>query len=243
MKIKNLNLNGKEVHICVPITSINKENIIEDVKSAVQSKAEVIEWRVDCFEGAKDIEQVIDILKEIQINLGDKVLLFTYRTSNEGGNGNLETSEYMLLLKTAILSKLVDIVDIELLLGDTIINSIVNHAHMCNVKILISNHDMDSTPRYDVIENRINLMYEKGADIAKVSYMPKNEEDVKVLYQVAKDLNKDRPYLLISMGELGKVTRLEAKKLGSCFTFASLNGKVSAPGQISVEEICKTLKK
>lgn len=239
MKIRKTGINEGNVQICVPITSHTKQDIIRDMKEAYQSVANLIEWRVDFFNGVKEIEQVIEILKEIRSILKDKVLIFTYRSSQEGGACDLETSEYLLLLKTAILSKTIDIVDVELLLGDTIINSIVSHAHISNVKVLISNHDFDSTPRFDVIENRINLMYKKGADIAKVAYTPKSKEDVDSLYEVSKSLDKEKPYVLISMGELGKVTRVEADKLGSCITFACLSNQASAPGQIDLKEFKK----
>lgn len=241
MKIRKMGINEGIVQICVPITSHTKQDIIRDMKEAYQSDANMIEWRVDFFDGIKEIEQVIQLLKEIRVILNDKVLIFTYRSKQEGGACDLQTSEYLLLVKTAVLSKTIDIVDVELLLGDTIINSIVSHAHISDVKVLISNHDFDSTPRFDVIENRINLMYKKGADIAKVAYTPKSKEDVDSLFEVSKSLDKEKPYILISMGELGQVTRLEAKKLGSCVTFASLLNQVSAPGQIDIQELKNAL--
>ncbi len=230
----------KKVKICVPMIGKTKNEIIEHAKKAAKSKADIVEWRVDYFEDVKTLEKVIEVLKEIREILKDKEIIFTYRTSSEGGVGNINVPEYMVLNKAATLSKLVDYVDVELLLGDTIVSNLVKHANVHNVKTIMSNHDLDSTPRKDLIKNRLQLMLDKGADYAKVACTPRSQEDVEMLMEAGKEMNLDNT-IVIAMGELGVDSRLHPEKSNSCMTFASLDGKLSAPGQVDIEEVYKAL--
>lgn len=228
----------KGCKICIPVIETSKENIIEVVKRIENSKADMIEWRVDYFEDVHILEKVIEVLKLIRKET-NKTLLFTYRTKREGGVGSLATPEYLVLLKTVCLSKLVDMVDVEFMMGDTLIESVKKHAHLYDVKVVLSNHDFDSTPREDILEKRMRLMDSKHVDVVKGAYMPKTEEDVELIKNACKKLQDlESEYVLISMGELGVETRKDAKKLGCAFTFASIEKK-SAPGQIEIEELLK----
>ncbi len=231
----------KQVKICVPVLEKKHDDIISMMEKAKHSKADVIEWRADYFEGINDISRVLDLLKEIKALLNqEKQLIFTYRTKREGGLGNNSTSEYLFLLKTVILSRLVDMVDVEMLCGDAIISHVLNHAKISNVKTILSNHDFDSTPRQDVLINRFKMMQDKGADMVKIAVMPRCEEDVEILEEACKEVSNASNVIAISMGELGKRTRIDAQKMGSVLTFASLD-KQSAPGQIPVEELYSLL--
>lgn len=209
---------------CVSITAKSDQEIKKLMKQAKDSNADIVEWRVDCYEHVNEIERVIEMLKAIRKILGDKELIFTYRSVQEGGEKPVDTSAYLLLCKTAILTKLIDYIDVEFLLGDTIINSIVKHAHIGNTKVLMSNHDWDSTPRCEIIENRLKVMLEKGADIAKVVCLPRNENDVEAMIQAGQHVSKEHENIvLISVGELGLKTIKHPELSGSCMTFAHLS--------------------
>lgn len=222
------------------MTGKTKKEIVDHAKKIAKSHADVVEWRVDYFEDVKTLEKVIDVLKEIREILKAKEIIFTYRTSNEGGVGNISVPEYMVLNKAATLSKLVNYVDVEMLLGDTIVTNLVKHAHVHNVKTIMSNHDLDSTPRKELIQNRLQLMLDKGADIAKVVCTPRSEEDVEIVMEAGSEMHLDN-IVLIAMGELGVETRLHPEKANSCMTFASLEGQQSAPGQVDIEAVYKAL--
>ena len=232
----------KKVNICVPMIGTTKEEIIEHAKKVAKSHADIVEWRVDYFEDVKVLEKVIEVLKEIREILKDKEIIFTYRTSAEGGVGNINVPEYMILNKTAALSKLVDYVDIELLLGDTIVSNLIRHAKIQKVKTIMSNHDLDSTPRKELIKNRLQLMLDKGADYAKVACTPRSEEDVTILMEAGKEMNLDNT-IVIAMGELGVYSRLHPQDSNSCMTFASLSGQASAPGQVDIEKVYEAIRK
>ena len=62
---------------------------------------DVVEWRVDWFEGVFDFAQVEDVLKDLRPALGETPILFTFRTSKEGGEKAIEADTYAELNKKA----------------------------------------------------------------------------------------------------------------------------------------------
>ncbi len=139
-----------------------------------------------------------------------------------------------------------DLVDIELLRNEEQIKNTISLAKNKDVKVIMSNHDFSKTPSKEEIVSRLVKMQEYDADITKIAVMPNCEEDVLTLMAATLEMKKekgDRPFITMSMGSLGVVSRLTGQLFGSCLTFASLNSS-SAPGQINVKkarEILNTL--
>ena len=81
-----------------------------------------------------------------------------------------------------------------------------------------------------------------GGDIGKIAVMPKNSSDVEILISAAEEASRQLqiPIVAVSMGELGKKTRINGEDFGSILTFGSL-GKASAPGQIPAKELKEKL--
>lgn len=101
----------------------------------------------------------------------------------------------------------------------------------------MSNHDFDKTPPKEEIVSRLVKMQEYGADITKIAVMPNTEEDVLILLDGSLEMKKgkaDRPFIAISMGSLGMISRISGELFGSCMTFAAA-GNASAPGQLNAE--------
>lgn len=235
--IKNTVFGDGTARICVPIVDATKQEIILRAKEIAVSKADVVEWRCDFFENYKDISLVVEVLKELAQILKDKPIIFTFRTSAEGGNQTLSTAEYSLLYKTAILSRKVDFVDIEIMRLDEVVTNVMKHAKSNGIYVILSNHDMNATPPADKLIQRIKRMEEKGATISKIACMPRSEKDVQVMKDIALQLKPTNLlFIAISMGELGVSTRVQASELGSCMTFASFQNE-SAPGQVALDKL------
>lgn len=236
--------NTKKVKIVVPMKGVSNDEILAMCERAIDSHADIVEWRIDYYEKVKEIDAVVELLKQIsaKVRSAGKELIFTCRSEREGGNVKLAASEYMLLNKTAVLSKLVDYIDVEFMLGDTMVNSIVSHAKAHGTKVIISSHDFDSTPRMELIVNRLHKMEEKGADFIKVACMPRNDADVEEMIKAGKEMQQTKDnVILISMGELGKKTRIHPELIGTCMTFGCLKDSASAPGQVEVNELYELL--
>jgi 3-dehydroquinate dehydratase-1 len=225
--------------ICVPIVGKTKEEILSAARSFADIKVDVVEWRVDWFEGVFDFAKVEDVLKELRPALGETPLLFTFRTSREGGERSIEAEAYATLNKNAAVTGLVDLVDVEVFTGDEIVKDIIKAAHAEGVKVVASNHDFDKTPEKDDLVGRLKKMQELGADIPKIAVMPQSKKDVLTLLAATEEMATnyaDRPIITMSMAGTGLISRLCGEVFGSALTFGAV-GKASAPGQMNAEDL------
>lgn len=243
IKIKNITLGEGKPKICVPIVGITKEDILNQARALENIEVDVVEWRVDWFEGALQLEKIKDVLVDLRKELKELPLLFTFRTSREGGEKSIESKEYINLNKSVAATGLVDLVDIEVFTGDDYVKEVIKSAHESNVKVVASNHDFDKTPSKDEIVSRLIKMQDLGADIPKIAVMPTCKLDVLELLEATVIMNEqyaNRPIITMSMSGKGVISRLCGEAFGSCLTFGSV-AKASAPGQINVEELNKVL--
>ena len=105
--------------------------------------------------------------------------------------------------------------------------------------MIASNHDFRKTPTKAELISRMRKMQELGADISKIAVMPQSTEDVLTLLSATEEMRRcyaDRPVITMSMAGTGIVSRMCGEVFGSALTFGAA-GKVSAPGQIDVEEL------
>ncbi|MDD2397237.1 MAG: type I 3-dehydroquinate dehydratase [Tissierellia bacterium] len=240
IRIKDINLNGMP-KICVPVTGVTENEILGEFNKLKNTPLDLVELRADYFEFVKDQTKVTDLLEKIR-KLYDKPLLFTLRTKKEGGVSYINTDYYFKLNKNVIESKLVELIDIEFFSQAEGVDSIVDLARKNMVVTILSNHDFLKTPPEEEIISRVNKMMDCG-DIAKIAVMPNSEEDVLTLLSAALKLKKEKkgPFIAISMGPLGIISRISCELIGSCMTYASHKDK-SAPGQIDVKLIKEIIK-
>lgn len=225
---------GKEVRIAVSLMATNRESLFTQLPLIENSSAHIIEWRLDYLLDRNDI---IELLKEIKKKT-TKLILVTFRREEEGGVSPISSEEYFNLLKKIINSKQADLVDIELSLGKSSIKELHHYADKTGTKLLYSAHFFSHTPSVNQMIEILKEMEELKADVTKLAVMPKNSSDVLQLLQVTDYWRNFAtvPYLTISMGELGKITRYSGQVFGSCITFACI-GEPSAPGQMEVETL------
>lgn len=238
IKIRNLEIGKGKPKLVVPIIGRTKEEIINEASKLKSKLFDMVEWRVDYFEYAFEVEEIEDVLIQLRKILSDIPILFTFRTDKEGGERQIDIETYELINKYVLDKKLIDIIDLELFMGNKVINKIVKVAHNNNVKVLISNHDFEKTPVCEDIILRFKTMDDLDADILKIAVMPNNKLDVLELMKAATMIqdNTDKPIVSISMSQLGMVSRFCGEIFGSSLTFGSI-GKLSAPGQINVEDL------
>lgn len=120
-------------------------------------------------------------------------------------------------------------VDVDCLTENSIRDAIVAKAKGLNRRVIISYHNFECTPNKDELERIIYSMKSQGADICKVACMANEPLDcsrVMALYEHIPDL------VAFCMGDAGKITRLAAPILGAPFTYASVAGASTAPGQL-----------
>lgn len=243
VSVRNIVLGEGIPKICIPLVSTCLDALLNDMKKALDHSADLIEWRVDWMD---------DILKKgisgrdpsccTGKAAGVHPLLFTFRTKKEGGNMAASLLQYKELVKRAICSGLVDLVDIELFSDKDTVNELIALAKEKNVKTILSNHDFFKTPSGNEIFSRLKQMEEAGADIAKIAVMPESTEDVLTLLSATCKAKKELtcPVITMSMAGTGLISRLSGEVFGSCLTFGTA-GNISAPGQIDALKLRSVL--
>lgn len=243
VKVRNVEIGTEIPKICVPIVGVTREDILSAAETIKSTKADVVEWRVDWYEDIFDFEKTEETMRALREVLGETPILFTFRTSKEGGEKAIETETYVKLNQKAAMSGLIDLVDIEAFTGDDAVKTVVETAHANQVKVVASNHDFHATPDKEEIVSRLRKMQELGADIPKIAVMPQNKKDVLTLLAATEEMateHADRPIITMSMSGTGVISRLCGEVFGSALTFGAV-GKASAPGQIGAEELSTVL--
>lgn len=237
--VRNVKIGEGIPKICVPIVGVTKEEIINEAKTFESIPVDVVEWRVDWFEHVFEIEKVKEVLAELRAALKDTPLLFTFRTSKEGGEKAIEPEAYAALNKAVAETGNVDLVDVEAFTGDEVVKDIIEAVHKAGVKVVASNHDFDKTPDQADIVGRLCKMQELGADIPKIAVMPQSKKDVITLLAATEEMTRehaDRPIITMSMAGTGVISRLCGEVFGSALTFGAAK-KASAPGQMEVHDL------
>lgn len=244
--------------ICVPLMPVDVDDLEEAAKIAIASECDMIEWRLDYLGLWNEVDNVnkagmhiVEINRGLEIirRVTDMPVILTLRTRGEGGAANIPRREYYVKIRDIIEECDPDIIDIEAFGPDSDegfdpVEFIVGMARENDIAVILSNHDFGKTPPVEEMVKRICVMDQMGADIPKVAYMPRSEEDVLAVIQAAQTAAEycDKPFIALSMGEEGKPTRICSGNSGSAITFASAVEQ-SAPGQAGVAELIEHLKR
>lgn len=236
-EVKNIRIGEGKPKICIPIVGRDNEDIIKQASSLENLSYDMIELRIDFYQDIKKIEEVLSLLEKVRLII-QKPILLTYRSLREGGEVQLDDEIYLSLITHVCESHLVDLIDIELMSGDVLVHQLVDIAHQNEIKVIMSNHDFEKTPDKEDMKQRIEKMEQCNADILKLAVMPQSYQDVMNLMNVTFDMSQkvNRPIVTMSMGDIGKITRICGELTGSSITFATA-GKASAPGQIALEDM------
>lgn len=239
VKVRNIEIGTGIPKICVPIVGVTQEEILKAAEKIKTYAADIVEWRADWYEDIFQFEKTEETMKALRNVLEELPVLFTFRTSKEGGEKEIRTDDYVELNRKAAETGLVDLMDIELFTGDDAVKTVIENAHAYGVKVIASNHDFQKTPAKDEIVSRLCKMQDLGADILKIAVMPVNKKDVLTLLAATEEMTTkyaDHPIVTMSMSGMGVISRLCGEVFGSALTFGSV-GRASAPGQIGVEDL------
>ncbi len=217
--------------ICASILEASVDGFL---KAAVGIEADLIEVRADGLSECSP-ENVHGLLSDLKKTTQAKIIL-TVRKKGEGGlfEGTEEERKSVILGSL----HLADIIDIEL--KCEIRDDIVSKARANKVEVIVSYHDFEKTPGAREITDIITKEKKAGADYAKVAFKANTLHDVLELLGVTEKLSQKMRVIAISMGELGRISRIAAPVFGSVVTYAATGAK-TAPGQLTVEETKKVL--
>lgn len=238
LKVKNKVIGNGKPLICISVMDSEKNAIIAEVKRLIANGAEMIEWRVDAFSDIKSLNAVRQVLQELASIVENTILVFTFRSKEQGGVCSLSKEMVYDLHQVAAESKVVDFIDVEYFYTEDADEEIYNLQKM-GTKVITSHHDFHETPSSDVLFMLLEQMNHSNADIVKLAMMPKTAEDVLRLLEETNHFHKrypKQPLITMSMGNLGMISRIAGETFGSCVTFGA--GKnASAPGQIEMGKL------
>jgi 3-dehydroquinate dehydratase-1 len=207
------------------------ENFLKAIKDI---DADLIEIRADSLKECSNdnVHKLLSDLKKIT----EARIILTVRNGDEGGwfEGTEKEREKIILGSL----HLADLVDIEL--KSDIRDKIVSTARVNNIDVIISYHDFEKTPSSKEIEDIITAEKKAGADYAKVAFKANSNQDVLELLRKIERMSKKVRVVAISMGEIGRISRIAAPVFGSSIAYASV-GRKTAPGQLSVADTRKIL--
>ncbi|MDO4518847.1 MAG: type I 3-dehydroquinate dehydratase [Eubacteriales bacterium] len=225
--------------ICVPLTGSSLPELKTEAQNAVDAGAELVEWRADCFADLQNGKLMEYTLRELRKILREIPMIFTIRTSEEGGNILIDLKEYLKINLAAAKSKCVDFVDVQVFGNEKEKEALIRQIHEEQVKVIASSHDFQKTDPKEVLIQRFLTMDQSGADILKMAVMPVENEDVYALMLATNEVRRQytsRPLVSMSMGYKGEISRYAGENFGSSITFATV-GKASAPGQIPIAQL------
>lgn len=238
LKVKDKTFgNGKPI-ICISVMESQKEQIVTEIARLIGCGAEMIEWRVDAFEGVESPNAVREVLQAVEPLVKNTVFVFTFRSKEQGGVCSLSREKVYDLHQIAAESHIVDFIDVEYFYTEDADVEVYELQKM-GTKVITSHHDFHETPSSDVLFMLLDQMKHSNADIVKMAMMPNTTEDVLRLLEETNHFHKrypNQPLITMSMGKLGMISRVSGEVFGSCVTFGA--GKnASAPGQIPMEDL------
>ncbi|MCI8668317.1 MAG: type I 3-dehydroquinate dehydratase [Lachnospiraceae bacterium] len=238
VKVKNVIIGEGMPKICVPIAGRSREEIIRQAERITGVSCDLVEIRIDYFEQFEDIGVVGELLETLNKIISQPVI-FTLRTTGEGGEAEISKEKYLEYLKLVLATGMADFIDVELFQGEELVKEIVREAHRLGVKVILSNHDFNKTPvKFEIIA-RLIKMQSLNADIAKIAVMPSTVDDLLTLLSATHEVNSqfgEIPIVTMSMGKTGILSRMAGQIFGSAITFGTV-GISSAPGQLEAGEL------
>ncbi|KPJ22055.1 type I 3-dehydroquinate dehydratase [Streptococcus phocae] len=207
----------------------------EEAQSIDISKYEdvnLIEWRADFFPK----EDIVSVAPAIFEKFAGREIIFTLRTTLEGGNISLSDREYVDLIKEVSAIYNPDYIDFEYFSHQSVFHEMLDFPNL-----ILSYHNFQETP--ENLMEAFSEMTKLAPRVVKIAVMPKSEQDVLDLMNYTrgfKALNPEQEFATMSMGKLGRISRLAGDVVGSSWTFVSLD-QANAPGQVKLHDMKKII--
>ena len=200
--------------VCVPIMEKTKESIIKEAKRLVEHQVDMIEWRLDAFEGVQSPNEIRIVLEALRPIVEKTILVYTFRSKNQGGLLALDADEIYDIHQLATESGVVDFVDLEFFEAKKAAKEI-KELQSRGVHVIASHHDFAQTPEPQNTKDVLHLLSETNA---------------------FHENHPDRALITMSMGAKGAISRVAGEFFGSCVTFGA-GEQASAPGQLPMTDL------
>jgi 3-dehydroquinate dehydratase/shikimate dehydrogenase len=212
-------------HLCVSIYVNDLQQAQRDLAMAAERGAEMVELRVDTF---TDPDEVKALLAASTLPA-----IVTCRSKQEGGRAELDDVQRLGLLTQAG-ERGASYLDIEW-------STVADHQWAGPAKPrshragwIYSSHNFVTRPA-NLHQLMIDLA-QSPCDVSKVAWHARSVRDNVEAFDLM--IQRQKPTIVICMGEAGMTSRILAKKFGAFLTFASLEeSAATAPGQVTVDAL------
>lgn len=222
----------------MPLISETEIALLAETEKAAKTRCDFLEWRRDYFLQGEmlTVEEEIKILKKLKKRMGDRGVIYTFRSHFEGGA--YETLDSSRLEAIASVVSLVDYVDVELESDPVFLKQVKEILKNKGCGLILSYHNFRKTPDGKKLGKIYDAMENQGANVLKLAVNPSSEVDVRQLIgaSLVKNERTAKPIIAIAMGALGGITRIAPELCGGSLTYVAGSGK-TALGQLNLEEI------
>lgn len=213
--------------VCVSVLSSSSSELLEKVRKAEKSSADLIEVRLDALSEDGELPKVSEVKKP---------LIATNRTPLD--RGTFDESE------ESRIEKLLEAVEggfsyVDLELRTPGLRKSIETFRGKGSKIILSHHDFYRTPAINELQLIKAELENFRPDFCKIVTMANSLEDnFTVLGLLGRNSPDGTPLVSFAMGEAGAWSRVIGPFYGSAFTYASLeHGSETAPGQLSISDL------
>lgn len=234
VQIGNVTLGQGRPKGCVPLIGTDLAELLSAAQQVVAAQPDLVEWRIDYLTDCTFTTLQADF-GALRQALADLPILVTLRTQAEGGELAVTAAAYQQLLLQICQAGLADALDVEFNRGPQVVQAILTAAQAANIPVILSKHDFQATAPLAVLEQQLLDMGATAADVVKLAVMPQQPADVLTLMQATLQADRQltQPLITMSMGDLGRISRLSGSLTGSTLSFATVSG-ASAPGQLDL---------
>jgi 3-dehydroquinate dehydratase-1 len=229
--------------ICTPLVGRTADAVLDELAAVLPKKPDLIEWRVDFFEGIGDSALVINTARALKAGAGETPILFTRRSTLEGGEKiALVEADVVKLYEAVCAARCVDMIDYEMCNDAPHFARLRQASRAEDILMVASYHNFKATPDAPTLVDKFAQAERLGADVAKVAVMPQSPQDVLTLLGATHTASQavGLPLISMSMGAYGSLSRMMGWVYGSIVTFA-VGKSSSAPGQVPIEELRSVL--
>ena len=228
--------------LCVNLADVRERADSSHWKILCQG-TDTVELRVDCLRSL-DHQFILSQVAHLRMLLPAHMnLLYTVRTSTEGGNANLSEDQYFNLVTFGITLGC-DLVDIESWISENKLKHLMSHAKQAKCVSILSKHTLEPiVVEHDTVKNFVLPLCKLKPDFVK--FVPTIDSDQQALKLVAcsRDIRTELlsyhkvDLICFGMGARGKVSRV----YNECMTPVThrLLEDAAAPGQLTASEICQ----
>lgn len=237
--VRNVCIGEGRPKVCIPLAGRDEKEILRQAAAVSAYPADLVEFRADYWEMSKETESRDRILEGIRERIKNTPLIYTFRSSGEGGESAIIFDDYRQMLLDVAAKGQADLIDVEAFMEPDDTTELITGIQAHGVPVIASFHDFEKTPSQALLVPRMGRMQDMGADIVKVAVMPQSKKDVFDLMEMTDNMVTHFarcPFVTMSMSPMGLITRLSGQMFGSAITFGSA-GVTSAPGQIDAEDL------